>query len=322
MVVLGYSSTRLNVLVLIMATYHFSARVIKRSQNKSTVAAAAYRAGESYYDEREGKRWDYVGKSVSHSEILTPDHTGDWAKDREELWNTVQNKERQWKNGQLARDIEIALPRELSLEENTKLIRTFAQENFVDKGMIADINIHEEQASDGEMNPHAHIMLTMKPIDEETGELMGAKNRDWNKKELLNEWRENWAISVNEAYEQHGITETVDHRSLVDQGLEREPEIHVGFQAHDIEQKQGYSERFARNEEIKERNRLAALAENAKELFLEQYRKAVAWVRGEEKELALSSPSHEQQAIYYNYGSTKEQGRELGNFLDRGNDEW
>lgn len=304
-----------------MATYHFSARVIKRSQNKSAVAAAAYRAGESYYDEREERKWDYKGKSVSHSEILTPEHAGEWAKDRENLWNTVQNKERQWKNGQLARDIEIALPRELSLEENKKLIRAFAQDNFVDKGMIADINIHEEKASDGGMNPHAHIMLTMKPIDEQTGELMSAKNRDWNKKELLNEWRENWADSVNAAYEEHGIEETVDHRSLAEQGVAREPEIHVGFQAHDIEQKQGYSERFARNEEIKERNRFSELATKAKELFLEQYQKAVSWVRREEHELSLSSTGYEQQAAYYNYGGTIEQGRELNNSFDRGNDD-
>jgi len=147
-----------------MATYHFSARVIKRSQNKSAVAAAAYRAGDSYYDERENKQWDYIGKEVSHSQILAPENAGEWAHDRETLWNTVQNKERQWKNGQLARDIEIALPRELSLEENIKLVRKYAQDNFVSKGMISDINIHNPIASDGEKNPHAHIMLTMKSI--------------------------------------------------------------------------------------------------------------------------------------------------------------
>ena len=101
-----------------MATYHLSARIIKRTQNKSAVASAAYRAGDEFYDEREDKTWDYSKKAVAHSEILTPEHAGEWAKDRSELWNTVQNKERQWKNGQLARDMEIALPREFSLEEN------------------------------------------------------------------------------------------------------------------------------------------------------------------------------------------------------------
>ncbi len=298
-----------------MATYHFSARVIKRSQNKSAVAASAYRAGESYYDERERKQWDYRGKSVSHSEILTPEHAGTWAKDRETLWNNVQNKERQWKNGQLARDIEIALPRELSLEENKELVRSFSQVNFVDKGMIADINIHEEKSSDGNMNPHAHIMLTMKSIDEQTGEFKSAKNRDWNNKELLKEWRENWSDIVNNAYEEKSINESIDHRSLAEQGVAREPEIHVGFQAHDIQQKQGYSERFTRNQAIKERNRLPALAEKAKDIFLEQYKKAVAWVRREEKNLSLSK--REEQAIYYNYGNTIEQGRELDNSFDR-----
>ncbi len=300
-----------------MATYHFSARVIKRSQNKSAVAAAAYRAGESYYDERESKQWDYRGKSVSHSEILTPEHAGEWAKDRETLWNHVQNKERQWKNGQLARDIEIALPRELSLEENKKLVRNFAQDNFVDNGMIADINIHEEKSSDGGMNPHAHIMLTMKSIDEQTGEFKSAKNRDWNNKNLLREWRENWATIVNNVYEEHGINESVDHRTLAEQGVAREPEIHVGFQAHDIEKKQGYSERFARNDAIKDRNRFSVLAEKAKDVFLEQYQKAVSWVRREEN---LSVSSHEEQATYYNYGNTIEQNPKFDNSFDRDND--
>ena len=265
----------------------------------------------------ERKQWDYRGKSVSHSEILTPEHAGTWAKDRETLWNNVQNKERQWKNGQLARDIEIALPRELSLEENKELVRSFSQVNFVDKGMIADINIHEEKSSDGNMNPHAHIMLTMKSIDEQTGEFKSAKNRDWNNKNLLREWRENWATIVNNVYEEHGINESVDHRTLAEQGVAREPEIHVGFQAHDIEKKQGYSERFARNDAIKDRNRFSVLAEKAKDVFLEQYQKAVSWVRREEN---LSVSSHEEQATYYNYGNTIEQNPKFDNSFDRDND--
>ncbi len=299
-----------------MATYHFSARIIKRSQNKSAVAAAAYRAGDRFYSEREEKTWDYTNKSVSHSEILAPDHAGDWARDRDQLWNTVQNKERQWSNGQLARDLEIALPRELSLEENTALIRDFAQQNFVDKGMIADINIHEELASDGEMNPHAHIMLTMKEVDEKTGEFKSAKNRDWNKKELVQDWREKWADTVNDAYEKKGMSERVDHRSLVDQGIDREPQIHVGFASNDIEAKEGYAERFARNEEIKERNHLQALADKAREVFISGYRKAVSWMRNEEKHLT----DDDKAALYYEQDKQREiaieqekqQGLDLG----------
>ncbi len=269
-----------------MATYHLSARIIKRSQGKSAVAASAYRAGSKYFDEREEKTWDYRNKKVAHSEILAPEHAGQWATDRESLWNNVQNKERQWKNGQLARDINIALPRELSLQKNIELVRQYAQENFVDKGMIADINIHEEKASDGGMNPHAHIMLTMKDIDKKTGELKSAKNRDWNNKNLLKEWRSNWADSVNDAYEENNSTESVDNRTLEEQGIEREPEIHVGFASNDIQQKNGYGERFERNEQIKERNRLTEIAIKAKEIFQEQYRKAVEWVRREEKNIS------------------------------------
>ena len=262
-----------------MATYHFSARIIKRSQGKSAVAAAAYRAGDRYYDERLGRSWDYTNKSVAHSEILTPDHAGEWAKDRDSLWNTVQQKERQfWSTGQLARDLEIALPRELSLEENSTLIREFAQRNFVDKGMIADINIHIEKASDGENNPHAHIMLTMKPIEESTGEFASAKNRDWNKTSLLKEWRKEWADSVNEQYQKKGINQSVDHRSLVDQEIDREPQIHVGVASNDIEKKGGFAERFERNEQIKERNRLRDVAKQAWEAVSERFARAVSWV--------------------------------------------
>lgn len=291
-----------------MATYHFSARIIKRSHNKSAVAAAAYRAGDKFYDERSDQAWDYRGKSVAHSEILTPDGAGDWAQDRETLWNHVQNKERQWNNGQLARDMEIALPRELSLEQNAELIRDFAQRNFVSKGMIADINLHEEQASDGGMNPHAHIMLTMKPIDPETGELRSAKERSWNKKPLLKEWREDWADSVNHAYAQYGISQSVDHRSLADQGIEREPEIHVGFAAHDIEQKEGYSERFARNEAIKERNRLVELASKAKDYLIEQWHRARRWVKDHEKDNPEDTDHRAQE--YQNHWLHKEQDQQ------------
>lgn len=285
-----------------MATYHFSARIIKRSQSKSAIAAAAYRAGDRYYDERLDKYYDYGNKSVSHSEIVAPDHAGEWAKDRETLWNTVQNKERQfWSNAQLARDLEIALPREFSLEENIALIRDFAQAQFVSKGMIADINIHEEKASDGEMNPHAHIMLTMKEVDEETGEFKSAKNRDWNKKSLLNEWREAWADSVNDAYGASGIEARVDHRSLIDQGIDREPEIHVGFASADIEQKGGYAERFERNEEIKERNRLLQMAKDAAKAVYDRFNQAVAWVKARDKEKTEDDIMREQAGYELNH---------------------
>ena len=299
-----------------MATYHFSARIIKRSQNKSAVAAAAYRAGERYYDERLEKQYDYTNKSVSHSEILAPDHAGDWAKDRDSLWNTVQNKERQfWSNGQLARDFDIALPRELSLEENKALIRDFAQRNFVDRGMIADINIHEEKASDGGMNPHAHVMLTMKEVDEETGELKSAKNRDWNKKALLKEWRQDWAASINKVYDQKGIDEQVDHRTLIDQGVDREPQIHVGFTAHNIEEKGGYSERFERNETIKESNRLLAMAKQAAQAVYDKFNQAVNWVKN--REVGMSEDDKRREEAGFDYGRDRQDLEERERGLEK-----
>jgi len=237
-----------------MAIYSFSARILKRSQGKSAVGAAAYRAGDKYYSEREEKQWDYSQKAVVHSEMIAPPSAGEWSKSREEVWNRVQAQERQWGNGQLARDLIIALPRELAPEEREHLVREFARRNFVDKGMIADINIHEEKASDGKTNPHAHIMLTMKPIDEKTGDFTSAKNRTWNSKKNLNQWRENWATAANDALEKTGSDARIDHRTLAAQGIDKEAGIHVGSEPKNPHHAEGYQERLQRNHDIRARN--------------------------------------------------------------------
>ena len=147
-----------------MAIYHFSAKIIQRSKGRSAIAAAAYRAASALHDERLGRTFNYLDKAgVIHSEILLPEGAPARWLDRELLWNEVEQGERR-KDSALAREIELSLPRELSQAEAIALVRDFAREQFVSKGMVADINVHWGQSAAGEAQPHAHIMLTMRRV--------------------------------------------------------------------------------------------------------------------------------------------------------------
>jgi ATP-dependent exoDNAse (exonuclease V) alpha subunit len=138
----------------LLAIYHLSIKIITRGEGKSAVAAAAYRAAAQITNEYDGLIHDYTKKSgVVHTEILLPDHAPAEYADRAVLWNAVEKIEKQC-NSQLAREIEIALPVELTAEQNISLVRRFVNEQFVTAGMCADICVHDKN----EGNPHAHIM--------------------------------------------------------------------------------------------------------------------------------------------------------------------
>ena len=148
-----------------MAIYHFSAKVIGRSNGRSAVASAAYRAAELLVDEKLGLTYDYTAKQgVVHSEIMLPEGAPERWRDRAVLWNEVEARELR-RDAQLARDIEIALPRELGRTEAIRLAQDFVREQFVSRGMVADLNVHWTTARDGGEQPHAHIMLTMRRIE-------------------------------------------------------------------------------------------------------------------------------------------------------------
>ena len=194
-----------------MAIYHLRASVISRSSGRSATAAAAYRAAELIEDRRTGLSFDYTSKrGVEHTEILAPDHAPDWVSDRSELWNRVEESETR-KNSQVAREVRVALPDELSPEERVELVREFCQEAFVDRGMVADIAIHAPGSEGDDRNHHAHIMLTTREI---AAEGFTTKNRDWNGKDVLEGWRLSWAEVSNEALERCGLDERIDHRTL------------------------------------------------------------------------------------------------------------
>ena len=216
-----------------MAIYHLRATMISRSQGRSATAAAAYRVAERIEDRRIGLTFDYAARGgVDHTEILAPDHAPDWVRDRSELWNRVEEAETR-KNSQVAREVRVALPAELTHAQRLELVREFVRSQFVDRGMVADIALHAPGRIGDERNHHAHILLTTREVDAEGSVSDGGsvprggfttKNRDWNKVEVLEGWREAWARDSNAALERAGIEDRVDHRTLVaqrDEALER-----------------------------------------------------------------------------------------------------
>jgi len=200
-----------------MAIYRFSAAIISRAKGRSSVAAAAYRSGAELVDERTGAVHDYTRKSdIQYSEIIAPEGAPDWSLDRAALWNAVETGERR-KDAQLAREVQLTLPRELDADRQIALLRGFVRDEFVARGMVADFSLHDHTGSDGQPQPHAHVMLTMRSIDE-TG--FGLKVREWNSDELLVHWREQWAHQANAQLAEAGEEVRIDHRTLAAQRAE------------------------------------------------------------------------------------------------------
>jgi len=197
-----------------MAIYHLRATMISRSQGRSATAASAYRVAERIEDRRTGLVFDYAARGgVDHTEILAPDHAPDWVRDRSELWNRVEESESR-KNSQVAREVRVALPDALTHAQRLELVREFVRSQFVDRGMVADIALHAPGREGDERNHHAHILLTTREVDADG---FTTKNRDWNKVEVLEGWREAWARDSNAALERAGLEDRVDHRTLVAQ---------------------------------------------------------------------------------------------------------
>ena len=148
--------------VIPIAIYHCNISIVSRGKGKSAVAAAAYRSGEKLTNEWDGMTHDYTRKGgVVHTEILLPPNAPPSFSDRSTLWNSVELYEKAG-NAQLAREIDAALPIELSREEQIRLVREYCSSQFVSRGMCVDYAIHDT----GKGNPHCHIMLTMRPLDE------------------------------------------------------------------------------------------------------------------------------------------------------------
>jgi Ti-type conjugative transfer relaxase TraA len=238
-------------MVIAMAIYHFSAKIISRAAGSSALAAAAYRSASRLHDERLDRHHDFTNKAgVIHSEVMLPEGAPEHLSDRERLWNEAESAEKRI-DAQLAREVEFALPRELSPDMGISLARDFVSREFVGLGMVADLNVHWDIGADGEPKPHAHVMLSMREVGEDG---FGAKVRDWNRTDLLQHWREAWAEHVNERLASLDIDARIDHRSLEAQGIDLEAQHKIGPAASRMAVSGLELERVDEHREIARRN--------------------------------------------------------------------
>jgi ATP-dependent exoDNAse (exonuclease V) alpha subunit len=224
-----------------MAIYHLSVKPISRAGGRSATAAAAYRSGELVHDLTSDEVFDYTRKrGVEHSEIVLPTAAAradiNWARDRQALWNAAEIAEVR-KDARVAREYEVALPHELNRGQRVELVRAFAGEIANRYGVAVDFSIHAPHRSGDERNHHAHIMATTREV---TATGLGSKaaiewsDTDRRKKGLepakteVKAIRERWAALTNEHLLERGIEVRVDHRSLQEQGIDREPQSHLG----------------------------------------------------------------------------------------------
>lgn len=252
-----------------MALYLLSVKPISRKQNRSSVEAAAYRSAQKLYNEREDITHDFTRKrGVVYTEILLPENAPSEFSNRETLWNAVEHAEKR-RDSRTAREIVLALPRELTLETSKALVKKFVSGCFIPLGMCADICLHAglnkntnhnetERKKNLPHNPHAHIMLTDRPVRKEG--FCDKKNPDWNSKQYLKQWRECWANLQNEVFIRKGLETRVSHESYKTRGIGREPTKHLGpvimaMERREIKTKFGNENRAieARNKEQHQR---------------------------------------------------------------------
>lgn len=210
-----------------MAIFHLDFKIVKRSEGMTSVAKAAYHARTRITDDRIGQVFDFSHRTDLHGHIIlapvsAPSHI---IESSLALWNEVERVERQ-NNGQTARYFDVAIPVELNNDEKKKLVTEYCQKNFVDKGMIADIAFHDLDSK----NPHAHVMLTLKTI---TAAGFGKKDRSWNDKKIMIQWRESWATMSNSYLETAGSEERIDHRSLRTQCADALAQAEEAFSAEE-----------------------------------------------------------------------------------------
>lgn len=275
-----------------MAIYHFSVKVISRRTGRSATAAAAYRGALRIEDRRTGEIHDYGNrKGVLSHDILHPSRTPEEMRDAAGLWNAVELYEKR-KDARLARENTVALPHELSHEQNRELLHGFVQEAYVKRGMAAQVNIHAADAQGDHRNLHAHVMLTTRGVTRNG--FKEQKARNWDKRETLNEWRALWADHVNQALERAGIEERVTEKSFKDLGIEKAPSKHLGPEASGMERRGEDSRIGNENRAAQEHNqKLAALA--AQKQAIETAIKAEALRLAEEKRLSLQAEMEEER---------------------------
>ncbi|GAA2842816.1 MobQ family relaxase [Pediococcus damnosus] len=262
-----------------MAIFHMSFSNISAGKGRSAIAGASYRSGEKSFDQKEGRSYFYARSVMPESFILTPKNAPEWASDREKLWNEVERKDRR-ANSRYAKEFNVALPVELSEDEQKELLTKYVQENFVNAGMVADVAIHRDHPD----NPHAHVMLTNRPFNSDgtwgikskkqyilddngnktyTGTSKYPKSRkilmvDWDKKEKITEWRHNWATAVNQVLEAKNLPDRISEKSYEEQGIDEVATQHEGINSQK-EKRQEF------NQNVKQQRQAKAEAKNTNE---------------------------------------------------------
>ena len=256
---------------------HNEISIVQRSHRQSAVAAAAYQSGEKLFCEYDQEVKHYPEKrGIVHNEILLPANAPLEYTDRNTLWNAAEAVEKQW-NSQLARRWVLSIPREIPPDQYAALVRDFCRQQFVSKGMCVDFAIHDK----GDGNPHAHVMLTMRAMDErgkwlpksrkvyeldKNGERIKLPSGrwkshkedtvDWNDRKYGEIWRHEWEVIQNRYLEANNRPERVDLRSYERQGLDIIPTVHEGAAVRQME-KRGIQTNIGNlNREIKAANSL------------------------------------------------------------------
>ena len=203
--------------------YHCAIQVISRSKGRSAVAAAAYRSGDTITSQRDGRTHDYSRRSGVEASFLVG-----WGSTRAELWNQAEAVEKR-KDSSLAREIRVALPGKSQEFERELMVKNYCEEIRKKYGMACDASIHTPDKHGDQRNYHAHILLTVRQVDE-SGTFAKKKDRSWGGPEgrkRIEELRELWAQTWN-SYATFGDYEQVDHRSYQRQGIDRTPTQHDG----------------------------------------------------------------------------------------------
>jgi hypothetical protein len=236
-----------------MAIFHLTTKVFSRGKGQSAIAAAAYRSGETLRDEQTGEQKSYQTRSarIAFEGVFAPADAPEWARQRNELWNQAERTETR-KDARLAREIEVALPHELTDQQREYLVKDFVREAFVRKGYVVDVAIHAPDRQSDERNHHAHILIAERRIGADG--FAATKDPIMNKRETLEGWREQFAHLTNRHLERHGHDARVDHRTLEAQGIDREPTVHVGYAGMEIDARGGQSDRMQALRDIMERN--------------------------------------------------------------------
>lgn len=303
-----------------MAIYHYNMQMIKRSEGRNAVACAAYRSGETLVDESTGFTKDYPRDVQPIAFILAPENAPKWVYDRQKLWSEVEKVEKR-KDSQLAREINIALPVELSNEQQEKLVREFVSDNFVSNGMIADVAIHRDDIN----NPHFHVMLTTRHIDENG---FGKKAREWNPsfKNVQNgrgfvaetntiiHAREMWAKYANQSLADAGIEQRITHLKLEDGTLKLIPTKHLGPTANAMEKRGIKTDVGDLNREIKKHNaEVLSFHERKKELEKEKEQQREFDSLTPDEKVAIKNAAKEMKK-YVDYDICNERLEQLNNW--------